>query len=464
MIESETARVSSITLRRPSRPRSTTRTTSSSGLGPPPGGSVGAHERSVHSPSEESLQILWGSPLPPVRSGIADYAAELLPHLAELADVRVLTPPDWAGATRFAGLPMVPLDCGSFSSLPDQRGPGCPAPATVRPAAFTPLLHLGNNPYHIWIARFLRQHPGVVVLHDTVLHHLLVEEAAADGDWLRFGDELALAHGVSGAALAAGRKWGMHGRLDPFLFPARAAYLRFARGVIVHSRQALRDVQRDCPHLPVRRVPLALGALPPGDRQIWRQRLGANVGDIVLTHLGFLTPAKGFDVIFKAMLALRLLDVPARLVVVGEGSEAAVLMPAARAAGLGDTVRFWGFASEEDLGGILAATDLGLVPRFPTAGETSAAALRFLSEGVPVAVSGYRQFLELPAEAAFRLAPGAAGSVDLVRLVSSFRSDIERLARARAAARPAWEEGGHPPPQAARALVVALEELHRELA
>jgi glycosyltransferase involved in cell wall biosynthesis len=416
-------------------------------LGSPPGGSAGAHERSVHSPSEEGLQILWGSPLPPIRSGIADYAAELLPHLAELADVRVLTPPDWAGATRFAGLPMVPLEFGHVVPLREQLGSGSTRPPSRVEASFTPLLHLGNNPYHIWIARFLRQHPGVVVLHDTVLHHLLVEEAAVDGDWARFGEELALAHGVSGAALAAGRKWGMHGRLDPFLFPARAAYLRFARGVIVHSRQAL-----------------ALGALPPGDRQIFRQRLDAGADDIILTHLGFLTPAKGFDVILKAMLALRLLDVPARLVVVGEGSEAAVLMHATRAAGLGDVVRFWGFASEEDLGGILAATDLGLVPRFPTAGETSAAALRFLSEGVPVAVSGYRQFLELPIEAAFRLAPGAAGTVDLVRLVLSISRDAERLARARVAARSAWEEGGHPPRQAARALVGALEELHRELA
>ncbi|MGV8039110.1 MAG: glycosyltransferase [Thermoanaerobaculaceae bacterium] len=400
---------------------------------------------SLHGP-----RLLWGSPLPPTRSGIADYAAELLPHLAHHAEIRVLTPPGWSGGDTFAGLAMASID-------PD------PGPRATDPG-FMPLLHLGNNPYHLWIAGYLRRHGGLVVLHDTVLHHLLVEEAAAGGDWARFGAELTQAHGGAGAALAEGRRWGMHGSRDPFLFPARSVLLRFARGVIVHSRQALGEVRRDCPGLPVHQVPLALGALPAGDRGAWRERLGAGERELVLTHLGFLTPAKGLDVILKAMLALRELAVPARLVVVGEGSERATLERAMAGAGLGDAIRLWGFASEADLGGILAATDVGLVPRFPTAGETSAAALRFLSAGVPVAVAGYRQFLELPSDAAFRLAPGQAGTADLVRLVAHLAGDRERAAVARAAARAAWERGGHPPPNAARCLARALGELISELA
>ena len=40
-----------------------------------------------------TLRLLWGSPLPPIRSGVADYAVELLPELARRAEVRVLIPP-----------------------------------------------------------------------------------------------------------------------------------------------------------------------------------------------------------------------------------------------------------------------------------------------------------------------------------------------------------------------------------
>jgi hypothetical protein len=54
--------------------------------------------------------------------------------------------------------------------------------------------------------------------------------------------------------------------------------------------------------------------------------------------------------------------------------------------------------------------------------------------------------------------------VDLVRVVAWLAGDADALDSARVAARRAWENGGHPPEQAARALVIALEDLERELA
>ena len=36
------------------------------------------------------LRLDYVSPLPPVRSGIADYSVDLLPHLAARADVRLI--------------------------------------------------------------------------------------------------------------------------------------------------------------------------------------------------------------------------------------------------------------------------------------------------------------------------------------------------------------------------------------
>ncbi|MFO7538913.1 MAG: hypothetical protein R6X32_12780, partial [Chloroflexota bacterium] len=38
---------------------------------------------------DRRLRLAYFSPLPPARSGIADYSAELLPHLARLADVTI---------------------------------------------------------------------------------------------------------------------------------------------------------------------------------------------------------------------------------------------------------------------------------------------------------------------------------------------------------------------------------------
>ena len=96
------------------------------------------------------------------------------------------------------------------------------------------LIHLGNNPFHAWLLDRLRGPKTVAVLHDLVLHHLLVE--AADGDSVFLETGLHEAHGESGTAIARARQLGLTGSRDPFLFPARAAFLNSVKGVIVHSR------------------------------------------------------------------------------------------------------------------------------------------------------------------------------------------------------------------------------------
>jgi len=392
-------------------------------------------------------RICWSSPLPPTRSGIADYAAEIVPELARRAAVTLVEPPG------------TPRANGAWASGLDRLTADRPAPDGA-----VELLHLGNNPYHLWIAARLRRFGGVVVLHDTVLHHLLVEEAAADNAWERFAGELEAAHGRHGAALAAARRWGLAGRRDPFLFPARRAYLRLARGVVVHSEHAERAVAAELPGVPVRRVPLAVAALPGADRGETRRRLGVAPGELLLVHLGFLTEAKGMAVVLRALLALDELAVPFRLVLVGEGAERAATAALVDRLGLAARVRFAGFAAPDELGAIVAAADVGLVPRFPTAGETSAAALRFLAAGTPVIVSGYAQFLELPADAALRVAPGRAGVAEMVRHVAGLGGNAEALGHARVAARRAWEAGGHEPARAAVELLAAVRDLHGALA
>jgi len=393
-------------------------------------------------------RIVWGSPLPPTRSGVADYAAEVVPELAKLTEVRVLAPPDWSPVADYASQAVV-ADLPWDAETPD---------------GFIQLLHLGNNPYHLWVARRLRRFGGLVVLHDAVLHHLLVEEAAADQEWTRFKAELEAAHPGAGGALARARSWGFVGRREAFLFPARAAYLSLARGVIVHGERALSHVRECCPGLPVRQVPLAVAALPEGDRQEWRRRLGAEDGEMLLVHLGFLTPSKGLHIVAEALACLTWLGVRARLVVVGEGSEEAGFRAMLSAMKLADRVVPWGFATREDLGGIVAAGDLGLVTRFPTAGETSAAALRFLAAGTPIVIPGYEQFLALPRSAALRIPPGEAGVADLVRWVSRLAQAPAELIVARESARRAWREGRHDPASAVADLLTAVGEIDAQLA
>jgi glycosyltransferase involved in cell wall biosynthesis len=356
-------------------------------------------------PGADQLGILWCSPLPPTRSGVADYAVELLPELARLARVRVVRPPGWTEPASWpADLELAPTDAAPSSGEVE-------------------LLHLGNNPHHLWLLPRLERGGAVVELHDAVLHHLLVEATAARGDVDEYERRLTAAHGPRAAALAAARRAGHHGRLDPFLLPARRAILDRAAGLVVHSEWALATVRRELPEIPATRVDLAVADPGPVDRAAARTRIGVPAERTLLMHLGFLTPEKGLEAIAAGVGAACKAGLDVGLAVVGEGRSGDDLAAAARRVGCGDRVVATGWVEPEVLAGLPAAADLGVVLRSPSAGETSAAALRFFACGVPVAVGGRRQFLEWPEAAAPRLTGGPAAAADLARLLAAVGGD-----------------------------------------
>ena len=383
------------------------------------------------------VRILWASPLPPVRSGVADYAAELLPELSRLAEVRVVAAPVGDGpepGTRFAGCPVV-----AGSVHPDDGE--------------IHLVHLGNNPYHGWLLDRLAMPRTSVVLHDAVLHHLLVEATLAVGDDRRFEGMLLEAH-PDAEALVRARAVGALGSRDPFLFPARRAFLQGVAAVLVHSRWAEAQVNRDLPELAVARVCLAVADPGPIDRAAIRQSIGVAGDETLVMHLGYLTPEKGLGDLLGAVAVARRQGVAARLFVVGEGGARGGLEAVARELGIADAVTFSGWVDNEVFCRLPAAADLGVVLRSPSAGETSAAVLRFLACGTPVAVTGVRQFLEWPQLAAPRVTPGPAAMAELARLLAEVRVAGDWPAR-RAGARAAYESG-HRPADAARQMVRAI--------
>jgi glycosyltransferase involved in cell wall biosynthesis len=386
------------------------------------------------------MKILWGSPLPPTRSGVSDYAVEILGELGARAKVRVLAPPRGVAADTWTfgnGVEIVPAD-------------------TPAEADEISLIHLGNNPHHAWLLDRLQNPKTVVVLHDLVLHHLLVE--VADGDDVFLETSLREAHGDAGMVLARARKYGLTSPRDPFLFPARAAFLGSADGVIVHSRWAEGVMSREFPDLQRVRVGLAVAdpgeLVPVGERG----RLGLSPDEVVLMHLGFLTPEKGLKQVLAGIAAARRAGVPARLVLVGEGKGMEDIRAAAAAVGVNSSVTATGWVAPEAFRAIPAAADLGVVLRTPSAGETSAAVVRFLAAGTPVAVGASRQFLEWPEEAAPRLTPGPSAPAELARLLATAWKGGKRWQKRRRAARAAYEKS-HRPADAAEAMIEFLATL-----
>src|SRR5258708_19338377 len=82
-------------------------------------------------------------------------------------------------------------------------------PTHIRSSSAAFIYHLGNNPHHEWIYRAAMETPGAIVLHDLVLHHLIVEMTLARGDAGGYPTALRASHGAAGAPRAPARAAGL---------------------------------------------------------------------------------------------------------------------------------------------------------------------------------------------------------------------------------------------------------------
>jgi glycosyltransferase involved in cell wall biosynthesis len=246
--------------------------------------------------------------------------------------------------------------------------------------------------------------PGVVVLHDVVLHHLIVEMTLARGDAEGYVAALRANHGEAGAAWARGRAAGLHSEMGNFLFPASIELANRSRAVIVHNRWAadllrsfgVRTAVHVVPH-PFERSQVA-GRRSQGERP-------------VIGVFGFLTSAKRAEVILEAVERAGV-----ELLVVGEAA------PDVR-------VKTTGYVSDEEFERYYSQVDRIVNLRYPSAGETSGTLLRAFVHGKPIAVSDYAQFAEYPDSCVAKI-PIGEGEVEA--LVDFFTRELDTEAIAKA--------------------------------
>jgi glycosyltransferase involved in cell wall biosynthesis len=387
------------------------------------------------------LRLDYLSPLPPVRSGISDYSLELLPHLAERADVRVLRLPD---------LPLDPEIAARFRPV---------EAALAGEDGRLPLYQMGNNRYHTAVWELAMARPGVLVLHDLVLHHFLLDRTVGKGEFEPYREALERDHGWVGDAAARPVRWGAFGRAAQFFLPANRTLLRRQRGVLVHGQWAASVLHEEDPELAVRVVSMGIPLPPPARRDVglaFRKQWRIPPAALLLGSFGFQTPIKRTDVAICALASRGLED--AHLLIAGELSPYSNYAALAAELGVAERVHVTGFLPFEQLDAAISATDLCLNLRYPTAGETSASLLRILAVGRPVVVSDYADFGDLPEDLAVHIPPGQGEREKLAVALAQLLDDRAGLERMGEAAR-RYVADFHAPDRAADELVAAATEL-----
>jgi glycosyltransferase involved in cell wall biosynthesis len=381
------------------------------------------------------MRIAWFSPLPPQGSGIADYAAQILDGEGGLRGRAGVTADLWVD-----GVAPDPAVAAGRTVIDYRDRPGLAA----RLAAYDGVVyHVGNHPgYHAGILEMARRHPGIVVLHDYVLHHFLAHEwlvrpGRCDRDGYvatmrrLYGDGAAerAAEGLAGRGPVV---WETEAVVD---FPLCEGVVSSAAALVSHSDFVLRLVG---PHLRGPGVKLNQPAdpAPPGPP---RPQLGLPENRFILSSFGFVTPNKRLDVVIDALAADPELAARTLLVVIGEPAGVDVRALAA-ARGVAGSVMATGRLPERRAFDLISASDACVNLRRPTMGETSAALLRIMSLGKPAVISDHGWYAELPDGAVVKVPPDAdartvAAALRRLEADADFRERTGRAAREHALSR-----------------------------
>jgi glycosyltransferase involved in cell wall biosynthesis len=367
------------------------------------------------------MRVAYFSPMPPERSGIADYSELLLPALRRRVDVAVV-----------------------------RRGRKRPPRGTD-----VCLYHVGNNPEaHGWIVEALRRRPGVVVLHDFVLHHLVAGLTIGRGDGHGYLDAMEREGGVVGRLLG-------HAVLDkripplwesrPEEFHLAGEVLSLASGLIVHSRYVEERARAAGFDGPVWCVPHPAWPVP--------ESAPAEIeGGPLFGAFGNVNANKRVPQLLEAFARVRRDRPGARLLLVGATSPGFDLDRRLQRLGLdGEGLVLEGYVGEDRLWALMAACDAVVSLRAPTMGETSGIAVRALLLGKPLVVSDVGWFSELPGDVALKVAPDDEEAATLAAALSLLAGD-ETARRAMGEAARAYAVREHGVERVAELYASALEQ------
>jgi len=342
--------------------------------------------------------LAFFSPFSPVPSGVAHYADNLAVELAGGWDINFYID----GSYRPEGL------CG-LGRVRDHRD--------FRGREDLVLYQASNGPFHAYMYPHILEHGGIVTLHDSTLHDMVItwwEGRSRAGFWSDFfrtegwrglGRALAPIPGGGGSVserILHNLYLDERDKRNRFPFLGRVA--RTARGIITHSRLVARAAEEAGAQCPVLTVPLAVDAIPEEISRLEARRMSGlldegGVGEKTFLAMvfGYIQPHKRIGPVLDAWKKFMEPGRDAVLMLVGPTSPGFDIEDEVRKRGVGDKVIIKGeFVPMEQVWTYVYSADFCLNLRWPVYGSSSQTLVQLMAAGRPCVVTDAETFSELP--------------------------------------------------------------------
>lgn len=316
------------------------------------------------------MRLAFVSPLPPSPTGVAEYSDCIVRELRRYESV------------------------DAADSMSEDRLKECDAR----------LYQVGNNRLHDGAYDAALQVPGIVELHDATVHHLLLGRLDREG----YVNEFVYNSGEWSRVLA-GQMWERRSMAPSeelyFSHPMLRRVLEKAEKIVVHNPGAALRAQEANGDVETVLIPHYIEPATEFSKDeiaAVRRRFRVPEGGLLISSFGYHRPPKRLQSMLRAATEL---DTPHRILIVGDFVSPTYEESLEGLMEQTDTIRL-PHVPDAELARLVAATDVCVNLRWPTAGETSGFVMKLMAASKPVLVTDCEENADLPENSVFKIEPG----------------------------------------------------------
>ncbi|MGB6463779.1 MAG: glycosyltransferase [Nitrosotalea sp.] len=362
-------------------------------------------------------RIAYFSPLPPKKSGIANYSASLLPLLSKYWDIDIFVD-DYVCTDPYLATNFGIFSYSEFEQLHKTR----PYDSIV--------YQVGNSENHIYMFDFIKKYPGVVVLHDVYLSGVIYWITGRVGKLNEFIDEVIYSHGEKGKEMVNKAQKNLI-TWDKLIWELQVnkRLLDNATEIILHSDWDRKNVLQLYPEF-TEKISLVHQFAPmrvSTDKAKDKADLGFSKNDFLICSFGFVISTKKIDSIIKNLKSFLEQNQDCRYVIVGEATDVygQLVKKTIDDLGLNKNVIITGYIDDVTYKKYLNACDVCISLRTNARAGTAASVNHSLGAGLPTMISDEGPFSEFHDDVVIKVKPNE--EKNLGKIIGDLYRDQKKL-------------------------------------
>lgn len=339
-----------------------------------------------HKTTTKPYKIAYFSPVSPQKSGISIYSEELLFALSRyIPNIDLFVDEGIIPSNQYI---QEHIRWYSYIDFPKHLS---------EKNYDTIIYNMGNNTIHEYIYKSLLRYPGIVILHDYVLHPFIQHITLYAGKENEYVEEMKYAYGNEGEYYAKKCLEGLQLPIDYFKFPLNEKIIDSNRKIIVHS-DFIRNLLAKYSHIDV--IPLGSDPFTYQEDFIQKSKNELDLIDVfpIIATFGFMNTNKRISIILEVFKSIIVLYPRAKFVLCGEIDKnfKREIQTLSKEYGISNNIIITGHVDDHLYFEYLSTVDIAINLRSPTMGESSKTALDSLSFSIPTIVSNIGSYTELP--------------------------------------------------------------------